>query len=191
MNAHDDERIDAALEALARPEPPADHVVRVLARTGPGQGYGLQAAGNLQARWVLPVAATVLVALGATWQVGGMSVVMPEVLTTWGVPQEIDRPVLPPQAYWGMDAFEEWKSLRPGVGTSPGTGYRVPGTGIREAAAVMGWVPVPSGLPPIELEPIAPAPIEIAPLAALEPITVEAIPLAPIVIAPVDEQERP
>jgi hypothetical protein len=55
----------------------------------------------------------------------------------------------------------------------------------------MGWVPVPSGLPPIELESIAPAPIEIAPLAALEPITVEAIPLAPIVIAPVDEQERP
>ena len=32
----DEERIDAALEAMARPEPRADAVARVLARTGPG-----------------------------------------------------------------------------------------------------------------------------------------------------------
>ncbi|BCS33923.1 hypothetical protein TBR22_A31510 [Luteitalea sp. TBR-22] len=234
MNAHDDERIDAALEALARPEPPADHVARVLARTGSAAGDGLQPAGYLKPRWVLPVAATVLVALGATWQVGRLSVAMPGVevasAPAWGTPQEVDRPVLPPQAYWGMDAFEEWASLRPGVGSresgvgrstpgsglraagtgatagtghraagtgaSPGTGRRAPGTGRTAgagsvAAPQMAWVPVPSGLPPIELEPIAPAPIEIAPVAALEDITVTDITLAPIVVAPVDEQEKP
>ncbi len=36
----DDTQLDAALEALARPEPPADHVAQVLARTGPAAGTG-------------------------------------------------------------------------------------------------------------------------------------------------------
>jgi hypothetical protein len=222
---HDDAQLDAAIEALARQEPPADHVARVLARTGPDAAMAGSASRPYQRSrpsrliWALPVAATVLVALGVTWQVGRMSegalerVEMARSRATsgvegasrpyqpqvWGAPRETDLPVLPPQAYWGMDAFEEWKSLPPGAtlgsresgvrSRESGVGNRTPGTG--EAAAVLAWVPVPSGLPPIELESIAPAPIEIAPLAALEPITVDEIPLAPIVIAPVDAQEKP
>jgi hypothetical protein len=213
---HDDAQLDAAIEALARTDPPAEHVARVLARTGPDAVMAGSASRPYQGSrpsglaWALPVAATVVAAIGITWQVVRMPVALPVARAArsasgpyqpqvWGAPDEVDRPVLPPQAYWGVDAFEEWNSLQPGVGSresgvgnrTSGTGYRVPGTGAGQAAAVMAWVPVPSGLPPIELESIAPAPIEIAPLAALEPITVGEIPLAPIVIAPVNEQETP
>ena len=55
----------------------------------------------------------------------------------------------------------------------------------------LAWAPVPSGLPPIELASIAPAPLVAAPVAPLEDIALAEIPLAPIVIAPLDDQERP
>jgi hypothetical protein len=114
----------------------------------------------------------------------------------WGALREIDRPVLPPQAYWGMDAFEEWRQLgrsaeaagrQPVIGNRQLTSPRPP----REDAAAgpLAWAPAPSGLPPIELEPIAPAPLAFEPLAA--PLDLPAITLEPIVIAPLDEQEKP
>lgn len=146
-----------------------------------------------------------LVALGATWllRVGPVTLPSPEATSvlSWGAPREIDRPVLPPQAYWGMDAFDEWKSLRPGSGgASSEVGRGVPPrrnpTAVRSSAGAgtapqLAWVPVPSGLPLVELEPITSTPIEVAPLAPLEDITITDIALAPIVIAPVDEQEKP
>jgi hypothetical protein len=46
-------------------------------------------------------------------------------------------------------------------------------------------------LPPIELESIAPAPLELPPLAPLEDIALAEIPFAPVVIAPLTEEERP
>ena len=218
-----DAQIDAALEALARPQPAVDHVARVLARTGAEHDDGRRAAGYRRLRWALPVAASLLVAASVTW--GRRDVPLPEIATDfagtaaeradragraadgsesrpyhpWGAPREIDRPVLPPQAYWGMDAFEEWRRLgrtfadgsahrRPAVGDrSPA----VPRTGATAAAARLAWAPVPSGLPPIELESIEAPPLTIVPLAAPTPIDMAAITLEPIVTAPLEQEERP
>lgn len=231
--------IDDALEALTRPEPPGDHVARVLARTGPSVGLD-GSPGRPPARpiwWALPVAASLLVATGVTWAL--RDVTLPPIsaglgndsmdrdgrLTDgsesvtarsasgpyqpWGAPRGIDRPVLPPEAYWGMDAFEEWKRLRPSAGgVGSGTGRRAPGPGWSRSRAVAGtrgggarndrarapqlaWAPVPSGLPPIELETIAPSPLAFEPLADPAPIDLPAITLDPIVIAPLEHEERP
>ena len=135
----------------------------------------------------------------------------------WGLPTEVVRPVLPPQAYWGMDAFEEWRSLRPGSGSRvPGAGDQEPdpraggrvidhaadavaarglapaGTPRSQAAEdELAWAPAPSGLPGIELSSIAPAPLEVLPLDEPPPITLSEITLEPIELAPFDEQEMP
>jgi hypothetical protein len=228
---HDDARIDEALAALARPQPPADHVARVLARTSPDdaasavRGHDLRGRAYLRPQWILPVAATVLAVLGAAWQVErqargafddvfvpGASTRAPG-LPTWGRPEEIVQPVLPPQAYWGMDPFREFATLRPGTrvtadavprpepSTRPGgsPAGRLGASAAERALSArqtvaddeLTWVPVPSGLPPIELVSITPARL-VAPAAApLEDITPAEIPLAPIVIAPLDDQERP
>jgi hypothetical protein len=205
MNNQDDTQLDAAIEALARQEPSHGHVARVLARSGPTAGYGLQGAGYPRPRWVLPVAASLVVAAGAAWQVTrqagldgvstGAGVSVPA-SSGWGAPEEIDRPVLPPQAYWGMDAFEEWNRLRPGSATrdrvAEDTGTRA-GQRRRQIAANdrLAWVPEPTGLPPIELTSIAPDPLVVTPVAPLEDITLAEIPLAPIVLGPIAEEERP
>jgi hypothetical protein len=203
MTDHDDDtRLDAALEALARPEPPSDHVAQVLARTASAP------ASSLRLRWILPVAATVLVALGATWQMNRQvehwfdaemagSESLPYRPQAWGPPADIDRPVLPPQAYWGMDAFVEFETLRPETGTqehrNAGTQGRDSGRQGRRGAAgdELAWVPVTSGLPPIELESIEPVPLSVAPVPPLEVIALAEIPLAPIVVGPLTEEERP
>jgi len=217
-NAH----IDAALEALARAEPPRQHVEGVLARTSAsnasaqgqpdatgGRGGALRRrpdlAGVLRPRWVLPIAATALIALGASWNVGRTRVALPAVAQPtgavdvphqtprWGAPEDIDRPVLPPQAYWGMDPFAEFATLRPGAfeGKRRPTRPRAPASGREADAPVTAWVPVPTGLPPIELAAIAPVSIEVAPFAPLEDIVLAEIPLLPIVIAPLIEEEKP
>ncbi len=236
MTEHDDAQLDAALEALARPEPGLDHVASVLARTSRSGGDvgGADRArpdtAAIRPRWLLPVAATVVAAVGLAWQAGRQ----PEAWMTaagrpdvpdappWSRGRDVEQPVLPPQAYWGMDAFEEWKSLRPGVGSrksgvgsgesgvgsgesgvgsgesgvgsgESGVGNRRVGTGASptEGAPQLAWVPLPSGLPPIELESIEAPPIRVAPLTPLEEIAVAEIQFEPIVIAPVNEQEKP
>ena len=55
----------------------------------------------------------------------------------------------------------------------------------------MAWIPVPSGLPAIELESLAPAPLVVAPLAPPEDIALAAIPLEPIDIAPLANEVTP
>ncbi len=110
---------------------------------------------------------------------------------TWGAPQDIDRPVLPPQAYWGMDPFAEFATLRPGAFEVTPRAARAPVSARKLPAPVLAWAPMPSGLPPIELDDIAAAPITVVPLARLEDIAPAEIELAPIVIAPFTEQERP
>ena len=67
MNAHDDERIDAALEALARPEPRADHVARVLARTGPAAAMAGSASRPYQRSRPLPSWAFAAAAATFAW----------------------------------------------------------------------------------------------------------------------------
>ncbi|MBA2355686.1 MAG: hypothetical protein H0V80_13595 [Acidobacteria bacterium] len=107
--------------------------------------------------------------------------------------RDIDRPVLPPQAYWAMDPFAEFATLRPGAfEAAPRPAHsRITGSGREPRAPVMAWAPVPTGLPPTDLEDIAPAAIVMAPLAPLEDIVPAEIPLPPIVIAPLDEEETP
>ena len=218
MTAHDDDHIDAALEALARPEPPVDHLTRVLARTAgtPSWPSAHVAVGDgmsrrtqwLRPRWLLPIAATVAAAVGGAWLVEGslqtrLDVVMGSTFATATadtsenrpsplIRKPVDLPVLPPEAYWAMDPFEEWKRLRPSTGhQAPAVGRPAVGAGSPAAAAVAPGAWATETLPPIELHTIETAPIDIAPLAPLDDITVTAIALAPIVIAPVDAQEKP
>ena len=218
MTAHDDDHIDAALEALARPEPPVDHLTRVLARTAgtPSWPSAHVAIGDgmsgrtqlLRPRWLLPIAATVAAAVGGAWLVEGslqtrLDVVMGSTFATATadtsenrpsplIRKPVDLPVLPPEAYWAMDPFEEWKRLRPSTGhQAPAVGRPAVGAGSPAAAAVAPGAWATETLPPIELHTIETAPIDIAPLAPLDDITVTAIALAPIVIAPVDAQEKP
>jgi hypothetical protein len=218
MTAHDDERIDAALEALARPEPPVDHLTRVLARTAgtPSRPSAHVAVGDgmsrrtqlLRPRWLLPIAATVAAALWGAWLVEGslhtrLDMVMGSTFATTTadksenrpyplIRKPVDLPVLPPEAYWAMDPFEEWERLRPSTGhRAPTVGRPAAGAGSRAAAPVAQRAWAMETLPAIELDTIETAPIDIAPLAPLDDITVTAITLAPIVIAPVDAQEKP
>ena len=53
------------------------------------------------------------------------------------------------------------------------------------------WVPTPTDLPPIALESIVSAALDVAPAEPLEVIALADIPLAPIVVIPLDDQERP
>ena len=135
---------------------------------------GGQLVAYLRPRWVLPVAATVLAVLGATWQSERqVRDRLDDVMTLdasacrsgaardWGAPEEVVQPVLPPQAYWGMDPFAEFATLRPGTQEHRNTGAQ--GRRRRTAARrggrspTMNWRgrPMPSGLPPIELVSIA------------------------------------
>ena len=226
---HDDARIDEALEALARPLPPAGHVARVLARTSAeGEGPSVDTSDRsrsayLRPRWILPVAATVLVVLGATSQVERQAraalenAIVPDAASrasgqpAWGLPEDVVQPVLPPQAYWGMDPFHEFATLRPWTrvtadGQKPvesahqglSSAGRVAQAGAqpltaRDAVAddALTWQPMPTGLPPIELVSITPAPLAAPAAVPLEDITLPEIALVPIAIAPLDDQERP
>jgi hypothetical protein len=218
MTDHDDRELDAVLDTLARPDVPTDHVARVVARTSaatdePPVDAPRFPAAYLKPRWLLPVAATLLVVLGATWQgerlvrdrfeavtgiASGGSVSAP--LPAWRTPLEIDRPVLPPQAYWGLDPFHELATLHTGAQELRSPGPRA----LRDSAPADGhpasarqsladdegtWVPASSGLAPIDIVSIAAAPLLVPPVAPLEEIVLAEIPLAPIVIAPLTNDE--
>jgi hypothetical protein len=208
-NDHTDAHIDEALDALARPPVPSAHLTRVLARTAPSARDAGPAPAWLRPRWALPAAATVLAVIAATQWADGGDVTWPEARQStaagaegapaepWGAPREIDSPVLPPQAYWGMDAFEEFATLRGDRLKAQGSGLKAQGSARDRvtqdrrtfAAVAYAWVPTSSGLPPIEVDPIEPAPIEVPALPELEAITPADITLAPIVIAPLTDQE--
>ncbi len=206
MTSHDnrtDVPLDAALEVLARPEPPAGHVDRVLSRTtgdpeaGVGVGLVRRMARRPSLRAALPVAATLLVALVLAWQAARAPVAWPDVVEMDGagrMDDEIVKPVLPPEAYWAMDAFEEWRSLgRDAGGRVQASGHQEP-VGTRRSQAAddeLAWAPVPSGLPDIELTSIVPAPLTTVPLDEPAPITLAPIALDPIELAPLDEEEKP
>ena len=102
MTDHDDPQLDAALEALARPDAPSDHVARVLARTSaqtvswPGDARGGQLVAYLRPRWAFPVAATVIAVLGATWQIERQ--VRHRLDDVMALDASGIRPVLPPWA---------------------------------------------------------------------------------------------
>lgn len=196
MTENDDARLDAALDGLARPKPPPDHVERVLSRTS----EAANAAGGLgstygQRRWLLPaVAASVLTALGVAWQIDrAVRAGVDDILVATAdsataarvVAPDLNLPVLPPEAYWAMDAFAEFESLRPGAALQNTRVER----GSRRPAP--NWAPQASTLPPIELTDIAPAPVVVAPLAELADIAFAEIPLAPIAMDPIAEQENP
>jgi hypothetical protein len=131
-----DTEIEDAIRALVRRGPPADHVARVLAATGPsarGAGWGVheqfggRAGGWLRPRWVIPAAASVAVVAGAWWQAArvtppGLALDAAQApASTWGAPRDVERPVLPPQMYWAMDPFTEFATLRPRVGHGAGS----------------------------------------------------------------------
>jgi hypothetical protein len=214
MTDHD-ARIDEALDALARPQPPPHHAARVLARTSGehatrwADAHDARPFGYLQPRWGLPLAATLIAVLGATWQVErqgqrtldySMALDVPgrqSSLPTWGAREEIVQPVLPPQAYWGMDPFREFATLRPGTRVTadgpvaPASSGRHGDSSRRAADDQLILEPVPTSLPAIELVSIIPAPLITPATVPLEDITPAEIPLAPIVIAPLEDQERP
>jgi hypothetical protein len=139
-----------------------------------------------------------------------MPVVLPEVQTAQSENRpslssgpQLDLPVLPPQAYWAMDPFVEFEALRPGWRDS-GRRNAIVGAGRDESADAsltardspaddeLAWVPMPSGLAPIEIASIMPAPLVVAPITPLEDIALAEMALAPIVLTPLaDEEERP
>lgn len=202
---NDDDRLDSALEALARPEPPPGHVSAILARTSSAGNAGAAEVTNRRLssresrRWLyVTAAAGVLAAFGLPWLAartasGGIEDLLRDTAAV-AVPAprvvpDLNEPVLPPQAYWGIDAFEEFAALRPRVQTPGTTARQARGRTTDRPWAVLP--PAPSGLPPIELEDISPAPVVIPPLASLEDIALADLSLAPIVMAPITEEERP
>ena len=225
MNDHDDAQIDAALEALARPAPPADQVARVLAATGPdvvaragsprsGRDGSPSRPSASPFRWALPIAATLLVG-ATTWMLSRgapVDVIAPiPAATAWSQPHDVDRPVLPPQAYWAMDAFQEFRTLRPDAGTGtediarPGhqaftnagrqrgrsTGSPQPPVTAAGLGAddELGWAPETARSESGPYRPMLPSlelvPIEPAPLAVTPLAPLEDIALAEIPLEPI------
>lgn len=195
---------DPTIERFARVRPPAGHAGRVRARSGPGattHARPARAATALPLRWVLPVAASVLLVVGAVWQSDRASRqvwldALP-VAPQWSG-KGVDVPVLPPRAYWTMSAFDEFPQLR-GEATSGVSVVPTPSTVVtrpaaddlvatmaHNAAAERPWSP----LPPIELEDITPAPLEVPAITGLEPLALDPIEIAPIEIIPVDKELR-
>jgi hypothetical protein len=182
---------DASVEQFARVTPPSGHEARVRARSGPGAadaGVVAHTPTGVAWRWVMPVAASLLVVVGAVWQSNRaarqVEVAAPAAPATWSG-KGVDVPVLPPRAYWEMSALDEFEQLRATARRDPAPattdGAREASTASDRYGVASNWTPLPSSLPPIEIEDIAPAAIEIPPVVAPAPIT-----LAPIDIAPID-----
>ena len=221
-----DASIDAALEELSRVEPSAGHVERVLARSGPGTGGGAVqvraerlrglVVAALRPRWALPVAATVVVILAASWEIGGSRVSLPQIaranatevaayrLEPWGTPRDIVRPVLPPEMYWAMDPFAEFATLRPprAAGALDAAARSVVAR-IQPADDEIGPVnamantaspvfdPGAAGLEPIGIAPIEASTLDLEIFPASDAIELPAIALDAIVIAPLTDEEIP
>jgi hypothetical protein len=185
---------DRHIADIARSEPPRGHMDRVLARSGPGAVA--PAPRGVPWRWAMPVAATLLVVAGVWWQSDRASRMvwfdLPDRTTHW-TGKGVDVPVLPPEAYWAMSAFEEFERLRP----SPPRTRRRDRAQIAEPAllepdpAILAyWTPRPSTLEPIVIDDITPAPIDIGELAPIEPIDVAPIVIEPIEISQIAGDER-
>ncbi len=203
----EEERIDAALEAMARPEPAADAVARVLARTGPGNAEpgmarSLSRAGTTHASPLRPwlaAAATLCLALATMWFVWRPDALVGPAPSASGTPS-IDAPVNAPTLVSRQPApvTSAAHDVRPEPHRARGRASTT-----RHAAA---FVPVPAvyvdvvppradleaiEVPPIAIEDITQTSIDIEPLPALEPIAIAAIPLAPLDADAIDNQEKP
>jgi hypothetical protein len=210
-----DASLETTLEAIAREAPPPGHLERVLATTGPLAGtvdrpHDVRVL--LRPRWALPIAATLLLAGGLTWQLGrtGRPTLPPDAAATapthWGTPGDVDRPVLPPEMYWAMDPFAEFATLRPSFGPWRRPSADAPVMALSFAGDVpdVAERPVPrlpddedvvpqrpSDLPEITLATIMPAPLVMPPLPRPAVIELPAIAMAPITMAPIDIQTLP
>jgi hypothetical protein len=210
-----DASLETTLEAIAREAAPPGHLEHVLGTTGPLAGttdrpHDLRAV--LRPRWALPIAATLLLAGGLTWQLGrtGRPALPPDAAATahvrWGAPPDIDRPVLPPEMYWAMDPFAEFATLRPSFGPwrRPPTDAPVMALSFASDVPDVAERPVPRlpddedvqpavspGLPEITLATIMPAPVLVAPLPRPAAIELPAIAMTPITMAPIDIQTLP
>jgi len=181
---HDDRDLDAMIDEIARPEPPRGHAGRVLARTGPAVAGPGHAAGRLRLGWLAPIAAGVLVVAAVTWQSTSVSLLLPAADAEPRL-RVLDRPVLPPEAYWAMSPFEEFARLQ---ATAP---RRDRHAAARPAVIPSAPLTLSQTLDPIALTPIDPAPLEMAPLAAPAAITLDAITFEPIDVVPSNAQETP
>ena len=206
-----DAEIGRALEVLARPHPPVDHVANVLAASGPSardepwvtRHDVLGGHGWWRPRWVVPLAASVTLSIAAWWQAAPTPPSWPTSEATgtssaaWGTLRDVERPVLPPQMYWAMDPFAEFATLRPAARlvarTAPAGSASLFGSGSAASAGVPHTVAqsiddehVPAGAP-------APSSLPEITLAAIVPIPVTmpplprpaAIELAEITMAPI------
>lgn len=194
---------DSSVERFARVTPPSGHEARVRARSGPGAasaGLVAHTPTGVAWRWVMPVAASVLVVAGAVWQstraARQVEVAAPAAPATWSG-KGVDLPVLPPRAYWEMSAVDEFARLRDSrpalAATAPprrNTAARTNSAVVDVAHRTAGGEPPWSPLPPIELDDIAPAPLEVPAIAGLDPIELEPIHIDPIDIVPVDKEQQ-
>lgn len=193
---------EPSVERFARVTPPDGHESRVRARSGPAAEARTGEAApphGVAWRWVMPVAASVLVVVGAVWQstraARQVEVAAPAAPATWSG-KGVDMPVLPPRAYWEMSAFEEFERLRGGrvadaeIPSSVRPVRAVPRTVAAVAYHTSGRETPWTSLPPIQLDDIAPAPLEVAAISGLEPLELEPIRIEPIDIVPVDKEQE-
>ena len=189
---------DSLIERFARVTPPTGHEARVCARSGPGAvrtaGTARTPAPAVAWRWVLPVAASTLVVVGAVWQsrqaARDVLLFPPAASHEWGG-KGVDVPVLPPRAYWEMSPFEEFERLRPSRPQSSRVGRTWPDRErprpvLAYTDAERPWEP----LPPVDIVDITPSPLDVPPLPPLTPIDIPAIEIAPIEIVPHDQEQK-
>lgn len=197
---------DPSVERFAQVTPPPGHEARVRARSGPGAidtaVTARTPAGVIAWRWVLPVAASVLVVVGAAWQSSQTTrdvlLAPPAASHEWGG-KGVDVPVLPPRAYWEMSALDEFERLRATAPRRPepaATGrVREASTALESVAGSTAYDPVPndvpwSPLPPIRLDDITPEPLEVPAITGLEPLELESIHIDPIDIVPMKKEQK-
>jgi hypothetical protein len=195
---------EPSVERFAQVTPPPGHEARIRARSGPGAVSATSIArtpsGVVAWRWIVPVAASALVVVGAVWQSSRAArdvwLAPPAASHDWGG-KGVDVPVLPPRAYWEMSALDEFEQLRataprgPARGTTGRAREASPLQGSLAGAVAYGPVPndVPwSPLPPIRLDDITPEPLEVPAIAGLEPLELESIHIDPIDIVPMDKE---
>ncbi len=200
MTDHDDTRVRCRPRGPGSPGPPGRPRRACPRPDQRGRGSARRStptAGSVSAtcepRWVLPVAATHArrprshVAERATGaraaRCAGCARCVREpsgALRPGAQPEDVVQPVLPPQAYWGMDPFREFATLRPGTQEHRNAGAQEPGYAgqIRRRARPQAsptacrrrGLAQAVGFATHRLESIAPAPLVVAPVAPLEDI---------------------
>lgn len=195
------------IERFAHVEPPQGHARRVLACSGPATAARRDASAAPRPapwRWVLPVAATLVVAVGAYVQSDRVSRAVPLEVpppdAAWSG-KGVDVPVLPPRAYWEMSAVDEFARLRPDATETSGDGRGTrrensetrTGPALREmpTAALSRNVafntPGPDAAP-VQAEPIAVEAFEIEPIPTAPGVALAPIPIESIAIRPLAEE---